>query len=105
MRFLISWSIPNKNRVQCLNIFGNMTPDDDVKDSGPDIKVIGRWHLLAGSGGVCVIETENANALNSWVLNWTPLCEISVEPVVEDASARLSIQSKQYFVPKDSSET
>ena len=53
MLFLIEWSIPNSNRVACWNAFGNMTPADDLKDTGDHINVVGRWHRLGGSGGVC----------------------------------------------------
>ena len=97
MLFQVSWSIPNNNRVQCWNAFGNMTPDDDLKDAGENIKVVGRWHHLGGTGGVCIAECSDASELNSWMLNWSPICEISVVPVVDDASARKSIQSKPYF--------
>ena len=97
MLVLISWSIPNQSRVQCWNVFGNMTPADDLKDAGEHITVVGRWHKLGGSGGVCVAECRAVEALNSWMLNWSPICEIHVEPVVDDASARAAIQTKPYF--------
>jgi hypothetical protein len=32
------------------------------------------------------------------MLNWSPVCEISVSPVVDDALAREGIKSKPYFV-------
>lgn len=98
MLFLITWSIPSENRVQCLNAFSNMTPEDDLVDAGPNINVVGRWHRLSGSGGVCIASVENVESLNSWMLNWSPLCNINVEPVVEDASARASVREKPYFV-------
>ena len=47
-----------------------MTPADDVQDAGPNIKSHGRWHTLYGSGRVCIADTTNAAALNSWMLNW-----------------------------------
>ena len=97
MLFLVSWSIPVDKRVSCWNVFGNMTPADDLKDTGDSIHVHGRWHHLSGTGGVCVCECSDVGALNSWMLNWSPICEISVVPVVDDAMARASIQSKPYF--------
>ena len=97
MLFLISWSVPLDKRVQCWNVFGNMTPEDDLKDAGDSIKVVGRWHHLSGSGGVCICDCDSVADLNSWMLNWSPICEISVSPVVDDASARASIQTKPYF--------
>jgi hypothetical protein len=104
MLFLIEWSIPNSNRVACWNAFGNMTPADDLKDTGDHINVVGRWHKLGGSGGVCVCECSDSSHLNSWMLNWSPLCQISVSPVVDDASARASIQTKPYFQAKAAGE-
>lgn len=101
MLFSITWTIPTQNRVACLNAFGNMTPDDDLKDSGPDVKVVGRWHNLAGDGGVCIAECSNVVALNSFMLNWAPLCDITVVPVVDDATARQSVQGKPYFNKKE----
>lgn len=98
MLFLISWSIPTDKRIECWNNFGKMTPDDDLIDAGRDITVVGRWHHLGGGGGVCIAECSDASSLNSWMLNWSPVCEISVSPVVDDALAREGIKSKPYFV-------
>ena len=101
MLFLVSWDIPADKRVDCWNVFGNMTPEDDLKDAGENIKVHGRWHRLSGAGGVCVCECSDAAELNSWMLNWSPVCNISVEPVVEDSVARASLQTKPYFNKKE----
>ena len=97
MLFLVSWNISTADRVKCWNVFGNMTPADDLKDTGDSIQTVGRWHHLNGSSGVCICECSDVSALNSWVLNWAPICNISVEPVVDDAMARANIQSKPYF--------
>ena len=97
MLFQISWSIPNEKRIDCWNNFGKMTPDDDLTDAGPNIKMIGRWHHLGGGGGVCIAECSDASSLNSWMLNWSPICQIDVVPVVTDESARESIRSKPYY--------
>ena len=68
MLFLITWSIPVENRVNCCNSFGNMTPADDLTDAGPNINVVGRWHRLGACGGVCVAEAADLDSLNSWIL-------------------------------------
>ena len=103
MLFLIEWTIPTDNRVPCWNNFGNMTPADDLKDAGEHISVVGRWHHLSGAGGVCICETDDHSALNSWMLNWSPICEISVEPMVDDATARAALQGKPFFSAKGAS--
>ena len=101
MLYLISWSIPIEARVQCWNVFGNMTPADDLKDAGEHINVVGRWHHLNGAGGVCICDCSDHAALNSWMLNWSPICEIKVEPMVDDAGARAALQGKPFFTPKE----
>ena len=100
---MISWSIPSANRVQCWNIFGNMTPVDDIKQMGDHIKMVGRWHYLSGDGGVCICETDNVSALNSFMLNWAPICDIKVSPMVDDAMSRANLHDKPYFQAKGAS--
>ena len=105
MLFLISWNISSANRVACWNVFGNMTPADDLADTGEHINVVGRWHYMSGAGGVCVCDTNDSAALNSWMLNWSPICELKVEPITDDAGARAALQSKPFFQAKSEGET
>ena len=100
MLFQVNWTITPHRRVECWNVFGNMTPADDLKDAGEHIKVHGRWHTLGGTGGTCICECDDASHINSWMLNWSPICEISVVPVVVDAEARASLQGKPFFEAK-----
>ena len=104
MLYLISWSISQASRVDCWNVFGNMTLEDDLKDAGESIKIVGRWHRLSGSSGVCICETDDHTALNSWMLNWAPICDIKVSPMVDDAMSRANLQGKPYFQAKASEE-
>lgn len=97
MLFLIEWSIPSQNRVEYLNNFGNMTPTDNLHECGDSIQVLGRWHRLTGTSGVCVCSTEDVQALNSWMLNWPPICELTISPVIGDSIARESLRKKTYF--------
>jgi len=90
MLFQITWTVDPSNRVPCWNIFGNMTADDDV-----------RGHALGGGGGTCICECDKVEELNSWMLNWAPICNINVVPVVTDATARASMQGKPWFKPKE----
>ena len=92
MLFLISCGKSAANRVACWNAFGNMTPENDFKDAGPNINIVGHWHHLGGDGGVCIVIRMIHHALNSFMLNWSPICLICASPVVNDASARASIR-------------
>lgn len=99
MLFQITWKVMDDKRIDCWNVFGRMTPEDDERDCGNTIKIVGRWHYLSGSGGVCIAECESAEALSSWMLNWAPICDITIQPMVQDAAARANIQSKPWFTP------
>ena len=50
---------------------------------------------------MCIAECNNPKALNSFMLNWAPLCNITVTPVVDDSMARESLQDKQYLQKKN----
>ena len=73
--------------------FKNVTPLDE-KDYGKSIKMHGRWHAVGGGSGVCICETNDIEALTSWMTNWTAMCDIKVTPVVTDALVRKVISSK-----------
>ena len=90
MLFIINWKIKPENRVSCLNAFGNMTPEDDLKDADPNIKIVGRWHYLTGDEGVCICDTNDSSALHTFMHNWTLICDIKVSPVMEDVGENAS---------------
>jgi len=92
MLFLIQWTVSTENESLAGMPFDS--PEDDIRETGEHIKVIGRWHKLGGSGSVCVAEASDLASLNTWMLNWSPICNINIEPIVDDAPARASIQSK-----------
>ena len=95
MLFQINWEVYADRKEECHEIFSMMTPADDAKDSGEGIRVIGRWHVLGGNRGTCICETNDEEALNSWVLNWKSMCDIEVITVVTDESFRKTLNSKR----------
>ena len=54
MLFQISWKMYSDKKLDCYKAFSQMTPDDDVKDAGDNIKIVGRWHAVGGGRGVCI---------------------------------------------------
>tara|TARA_B100001027_G_scaffold215481_1_gene189525 strand:- start:2112 stop:2417 length:306 start_codon:yes stop_codon:yes gene_type:complete len=94
MLYQISWSIYPEHKVACNKIFARMNEEDDKKDAGDKIRMVGRWHVLGGGKGVCICETDDDKALASWMQNWQGMCEITVVPVIEDEDARSIIRSK-----------
>ncbi len=65
-----------------------MTVDDDRKDHGPDIKLIGRWHDLVSFEGMAIAETDKPEAIAHWLLNWNHIIDTKVAPVLDDQETR-----------------
>jgi len=88
MKFLMTWRIHDDKRMEALSAFSQMSPEDDLAEMGSNIKLIGRWHDLASFSGVAIFETEDPAAIGSWALNWASICDIEVNPVLDDAETR-----------------
>jgi hypothetical protein len=86
--FYLKYTINENARSDCMTYFGGMTPDDDVKDMGKDIQLLGRWSTVGESSGFCICQAKNAKVLNSWLLNWSTMATIECFPVVDDNAAR-----------------
>ena len=67
---MLTWLLHIEKRQDALKGFSNMTPADDKADMGKNIKLIGRWHDLAGGTGVAIFESDDPVAMANWVLNW-----------------------------------
>ncbi len=101
MHFQINWEVYADRKEECHEIFSMMTPDDDSKDAGEAVRVVGRWHVLGGNRGTCICETNDEEALNSWALNWKSMCDIEILPVVTDESFRKTLNSKKDSEPSE----
>jgi hypothetical protein len=88
MKFLCTWKIHEDKRMDALGVFSQMTADDDKAEMGEDLTMIGRWHNLANFTGAAIIESDNAAAVGAWALNWAPICNIDIVPVLDDAETR-----------------
>ena len=47
-------------------------------------KLLGRWTYTDFSGGLCLLESEDAKALTEFALAWSDLLSLSIAPVLED---------------------
>ena len=88
MLFHISWKMYDDKKMDCYQVFSKMTPEDDVKDAGENIRIVGRWHHVGGGSGVCICETDSSRDLTQWMLNWAGMCDLTVLPVVDDQTCR-----------------
>ncbi len=88
MKFMVSWRIHPDKRHAALNAFAQMTADDDKKDMGDKITLIGRWHDLSEGSGVAICECNDAMAIARWALNWNTVLDIQTRVVLDDEETR-----------------
>jgi hypothetical protein len=88
MKFMVTWRIHEDKRHDVLKAFSQMTAEEDQADLGDSIRLIGRWHDLAGFTGVAICESDDAAAVQSWALNWNAVLDIEVTMVLDDEETR-----------------
>lgn len=89
MKFMLSWQFHSGGKLhEGLAHFSKMTPEQDAADRGSKIKLIGRWHDLARGRGVVICESDSAEAVANWCLNWNSLLDVEVTPVLDDNETR-----------------
>ena len=87
MKFMVNWAVHENSRHEALKIFSGMS-DEEVANEFGNLNVIGRWHDLVGFTGVAIVETDDLDELNTWLLNWNSICDIEATPVSDDAETR-----------------
>ncbi len=79
MLFHISYKVHIEHRNAAQNRF---------KETGappPDgVKMLGRWHGSSGRCGFVLAESDNLEAVASWLHQWTEMLTFEIEPVLED---------------------
>ncbi len=88
MKFMLLYKIHPEKRHDALKGFANMSLEDDKKDMGDKIKLIGRWHDVAHSKGVAIFEADDSEAIFNWALNWNSVLDLEISPVLDAAETR-----------------
>lgn len=88
MKFMLTWRVHPDKRQAVFNAFSQMTAEDDKKDLGEKIRLIGRWHDLSQFTGVAICESDDAQAVASWALNWNNVLDLETVLVLDDEEAR-----------------
>jgi hypothetical protein len=88
MKFMVTWRVHPEKRQAVFSAFSQMTAEDDKKDTGGKVKLIGRWHDLATFTGVAICESDDAQAVASWALNWNSSLDLQTSVVLDDEEAR-----------------
>ena len=88
MIFMLTWRVHPDKRQSAFAAFAQMTAEDDQKDIGSKIKLIGRWHDLSDFSGVAICESEDPQAMAAWALNWNNVLDVKTVMVLNDEEAR-----------------
>lgn len=88
MKFMITWQFHPGKLHDGLAAFSQMTPEQDAADRGDRIKQIGRWHDLGRGRGVLICESDSAEAVSAWALNWNSIMDCDIAIVLDDAETR-----------------
>ena len=88
MKFLLTFRVHPDKRQSAFVAFSQMTAEDDLRDMGSKIKLIGRWHDLSDFSGVAICESDDPLAMASWALNWNNVLDVKTVVVLNDEEAR-----------------
>jgi hypothetical protein len=79
MLFVVTYSVRSEDR--------NAGQERFKKTGGQPpkgVRMIGRWHSVEVRRGVIVCETDDAQALASWVQQWSDLVTFDIYPAIDD---------------------
>ena len=89
MIFLCQYEVDRDKQADTQAFFANMTEEQIAGEHPNGVTQIGRWHDVPNGTGVMVVETDNQEALTSWLMSWSGQCTFPVvTPVMDDAGAR-----------------
>lgn len=89
MKFLITWQIHEGKLHDTLSLFSQMTPEQEQSLLGEKIKLVGRWHDLVRGTGAGIYESDSAEALAAYSLNWNKYMDLDISAVLDDEEARI----------------
>lgn len=88
MKFMITWQIHDDKLHDTLSLFSQMDPGQEAEMMGEKVQLVGRWHDLVRGGGVAIFESDSAEALSAYSLQWNKFMDMDIALVVEDDEAR-----------------
>jgi len=87
MKIMVCWTLHPDKRAEVLESFGKMDLDEYKNQQADSIKLVGRWHDMAGGRGWAVLDTDDAEAVSSWLLKWNAAVDFDIAIVHEDDDA------------------
>lgn len=80
---MANYSFAQEKWLPVLKKWTSMSPQERA-DAGDGVKILGRWHDLAGRKGVAIFEAENLAPVQRYIGQWNPHMEIDLAAVVDD---------------------
>jgi len=94
MKFMIGFQVHPGKQHEALSHFAQMTPEQDQADHGSNIKLIGRWHDIIRRRGVVICESDSAEAVSNWALNWNSIIDLDIAVVLDDKETRAPVKER-----------
>ena len=94
MIFYSEYQCDRDKQADTQAFFAHMTDEQIASEIPTGVKLVGRWHDIPNGSGVAIIETDDQDAMLSWMMGWSAFCTFPVlKPVVDDATGRAIIKS------------
>ena len=94
----MGWKVYDHLKDDYMTVFGSMGPAEDKKQMdacGKGMVMHGRWSNPSKGEGFAIVTCENAKDIFSWAFDWKDMCEIEIEPVVDDNQCREIVLGKK----------
>ena len=88
MKFMVNWKLHPGKLHDAIAHFSQMTLEQEMSGLDSSTKLIGRWHCLVKGTGVAICESNSAEALSNWLLNWNSIMDFEIAPVLDDNETR-----------------
>ena len=82
MHFIIQWTLMPERRDE---IQGRFLETGAPPPEG--VEMLGRWHRVAGGGGLCIAKSEDPVAIARWVQGWSDGMTFQVDLATLDEDA------------------
>lgn len=94
MIFMCAYQVDRDKQTDTQAFFANMT-EEQIKGEYPEeVKQIGRWHDVPNGRGWVVVETDNLEALTTWMMGWSGQATFPIiTPVMDDMNARKTMKA------------
>jgi hypothetical protein len=85
MKLRVNYCITDQDKyLLVLKEWISLSPENRANDAGDGVKMIGRWHDMAGRTGVAIVESNDLAAVQRWIGKWNPYMNMELTPVLDD---------------------